>query len=208
VTGGPYLPLAGGTLTGALTIQKGSFGSLVIYRKDNPNSASIQFKNGDNVSLGYIGMNTADKCLYRFSANSESSYTIWDSGNDGSGSGLDADLLDGTHKADLFTSLANVNTGSNPKSISATIGGTTKYLQVAHSKNTLNLNAERFDTDAPLPNTYTGLTFQFSNNVDQGWSNVLTMRSYNDYNYTCAQIITPANNPSKDTGYSGDMKWR
>ena len=34
------------------------------------------------------------------------------------------------------------------------------------------------------------------------------MRSYSDNNYTSSQIITPANNPGTDTGYSGDMKWR
>ena len=34
------------------------------------------------------------------------------------------------------------------------------------------------------------------------------MRSYTDNNYTSSQIITPADNPGTDTGYSGDMKWR
>jgi hypothetical protein len=49
---------------------------------------------------------------------------------------LNADLLDGTHKADLLTSLANVDTTTNPKSVSVTVGGTTKYLKVNHSVNT------------------------------------------------------------------------
>lgn len=142
---GKYLPLTGGTLTGKLTLENENFGPLVIYRKNNTNSASIQFKNGNNVSLGYIGMNEADKGLRRFSADTTLSYKIWDEGNDGHNSGLDADTIDGTHKSGLFTDLINVNTTTNPKSIGITVGGTTKYLAINHSKNTLNLNAERFD---------------------------------------------------------------
>jgi hypothetical protein len=41
--------------------------------------------------------NTADGGLQRWTANTNTAYTIWDSGNDGSDSGLDADLLDGKH---------------------------------------------------------------------------------------------------------------
>lgn len=74
-----------------------------------------------------------------------------------------------------------------------------------------SLTAERFDSDDPTPSSKNGLTFQFSYNLGSGasgWWNVLNMRSYSDINYTSSQIITPANNPGTDTGYSGDMKWR
>lgn len=74
-----------------------------------------------------------------------------------------------------------------------------------------SLTAERFDSDDPMPNSKNGLTFQFSYNLGSGasgWWNVLNMRSYTDNNYTSSQIITPADNPGTDTGYSGDMKWR
>ena len=73
------------------------------------------------------------------------------------------------------------------------------------------LTPERFDNNAPNPNSKYGLTFQFSYNLGTnapGWWNVLNMRSYTDNNYTSSQIITPANDPGKDTDYSGDMKWR
>ena len=74
-----------------------------------------------------------------------------------------------------------------------------------------SLTAERFDSDNPAPNSKNGLTFQFSYNLGSeasGWWNVLNMRSYTDNNYTSSQIITPADNPGTDTGYSGNMKWR
>jgi hypothetical protein len=130
-----YLPLAGGTLTGNLTIDKNQFGSLVIYRNGSTNSASIQFKNGSNVSLGYIGMNQANKCLFRFSDDSISSYTMWDSGNDGSGSGLDADKLDGVHANGLLTSISSTaNTN-----LSITVGGTTKSVNSLYANTAKHL---------------------------------------------------------------------
>lgn len=49
---------------------------------------------------------------------------VWHAGNDGEGSGMDADLIDGTHKKDLFTLL----TSSASTNLSVTIGGTTKAI--------------------------------------------------------------------------------
>jgi hypothetical protein len=34
---------------------------------------------------------------------------MWHAGNDGIGSGLDADLLDGTHKSELLTGVSGKN---------------------------------------------------------------------------------------------------
>ena len=59
-------------------------------------------------------------------------YTIWDSNNDGSRSGLDADLLDGVHASELFTALSNSNKG-----VSITVGGTTKSIS--------NINVDTVD---------------------------------------------------------------
>lgn len=49
---------------------------------------------------------------------------VWHAGNDGEGSGMDADLIDGTHKKDLFTLL----TSSASTNLSVTVGGTTKAI--------------------------------------------------------------------------------
>lgn len=46
------------------------------------------------------------------------SYTIWDAGNDGSGSGLDADLLDGFHAADFRNNIVDLRT--NPQTFNPT----------------------------------------------------------------------------------------
>jgi hypothetical protein len=85
------------TITGIKTFSHSTFGAIVLKRNGSTNAASIAFQN-NNGTLGYIGMtNTADGGLQRWTANTNTAYTIWDSGNDGSDSGLDADLLDGKH---------------------------------------------------------------------------------------------------------------
>ena len=98
---------------------------------------------------------------------------VWHAGNDGSGSGLDADTLDGTHKSGLFTSLTN--SGNN---ISMTIGGTTKTLTPAYASKTGALNnygrtsnlddiringLVSWGSDATSKPANNGTVFQFSN---------------------------------------------
>jgi len=83
------------TITGIKTFSHSTFGAIVLKRNGSTNASSIIFQN-NNGTLGSIGMtSTANGGLKRWSADTASSYTIWDSGNDGSGSGLDADKLDG-----------------------------------------------------------------------------------------------------------------
>lgn len=55
------------------------------------NGSVFRVLNEDNVSLGALFNVAKDGTLTRLG------HTIWDAGNDGSGSGLDADLLDGKH---------------------------------------------------------------------------------------------------------------
>ena len=58
---------------------------------------------------------------------------------DGSGSGLDADLLDGTHKSDLLTALSS----SSATNLSLTVGGTTKTIADLYA--TQAANADMLD---------------------------------------------------------------
>jgi hypothetical protein len=83
------------TITGIKTFSHSTFGAIILKRNGSTNAASIAFQN-NNGTLGYIGMtNAANGGLQRWTANTNTVYTVWDSGNDGSGSGLDADKLDG-----------------------------------------------------------------------------------------------------------------
>lgn len=85
---------------------------------------------------------------------------VWHAGNDGSGSGLDADLLDGTHKANLFESLAT----SSSINLLVTIGGTTKmindlYATTAEKLSTTSAGSTTrpvyFANGIPVAGTYT-----------------------------------------------------
>ena len=91
------------TITGSKTFSRAAFGGITIERSGSTNAASIIFKN-TNGTLGSIGMTGAiNGGLIRWNDTTSTSYTIWDSGNDGAGSGLDADLLDGYHSSHFAT---------------------------------------------------------------------------------------------------------
>lgn len=138
---GTYLPLRGGTLTGSLNIDTG--GLNVNYNYHQPMTVyssavtsgvawvGIQlghFEGDTRTSYGGLLMREGNGSLYRYNA-SYNNFKLWDEGNDGSGSGLDADLLDGTHKADLFTAL----TSSDSTPLSVTVGGTTKTVSTLYA---------------------------------------------------------------------------
>ena len=97
-----YVTLNGNqTITGIKTFSHSTFGAIILKRNGSTNASSVIFQN-NNGTLGSIGMTgTVNSGLKRWTADTNSSYTIWDSGNDGSGSGLDADLLDGKHASEF-----------------------------------------------------------------------------------------------------------
>ena len=126
--GGPFLPLAGGTMdAGSLIITATSSNNdiqsaAIRIREYNfagnsnnnfsthpENAPKIQFYwSGNNcVSLGSSGYE-----FYRI-YQSNAIYKIWDSGNDGSGSGLDADKLDGYHLSDIYWATVKVGVSSD-----------------------------------------------------------------------------------------------
>lgn len=116
-----YLPLSGGTIRGS-----GDYSAEpLIIKNDNSNYSGLTiFANTTaRVHLGYwknLGgvrvENVASRCGLSILDDGIPSYytmdssgtftknTIWHSGNDGSGSGLDADTLDGKHLSDILSS--------------------------------------------------------------------------------------------------------
>lgn len=85
---GKYVLKAGDTMTGALNVN-----SIQI------SSNEINNRNNGYLYLGYRDTSSGVNLCYNNSplTYGSSRYTIWHAGNDGSGSGLDADLLDGKH---------------------------------------------------------------------------------------------------------------
>ena len=103
-----YVKKSGDTMTGVLCIAAGS----------TSNTMGIANNDGSKTILGYIGDDSyvamqagttrirsgATNLLHRRNG---TDYTIWDSYNDGSGSGLDADTVDGVHNGNLSAAVLN-----------------------------------------------------------------------------------------------------
>lgn len=97
------LPLSGGTLTLA------SYENLVITRNADDAFSGLTFSNRNEGVLGYIGIGGQNSSYSHqpcFLDTSKTVHKIWHSGNDGSGSGLDADLLDGKQPSELSVASA------------------------------------------------------------------------------------------------------
>lgn len=119
-----YLNVSGGdTIQGLITINHTTLDNSINIVREGSNNPTICFSNKTNGQLGRIGFNNEGKVCVYFKTSSDESY-VWHSTNDGAGSGLDADLLDGTHKSGLLTAL----TSSSGTNISITVGGTTKSI--------------------------------------------------------------------------------
>lgn len=121
-----YLPLSGGTLTSS------SFGPLVIKRSGSTNAASITFSN-DNGTLGSIGMTaSANGGLVRWSNDTNSSYTVLDTGNyknTVTPANIGAATSSHTHTSLTGITLLKFATDSTDSaSISTTIDGTNTYF--------------------------------------------------------------------------------
>lgn len=93
-----FVNVTGDNMTGNLNFKNNTY----IYFNDNSN-----FSIGSNGSIGtYLKYNsntlTVTSNSLRYNNN-----TVWHAGNDGSGSGLDADLLDGRHRSNLYYGISD-----------------------------------------------------------------------------------------------------
>lgn len=126
-----YVNVSGDTMTGDLFIQKaGRTDKLYLFHSTEENKCGISLidKEGEfnTLKLTISDLTWKDN-------------KVWHAGNDGSGSGLDADLLDGTHKSGLFTAL----TSTSATNISVTVGGTTKSITDLYANSAAKLETAR-----------------------------------------------------------------
>lgn len=102
-----FVNISGDTMAGKLTITTSTYGEqLEISRSSSGGNSTIKYSNSNGL-LGTIGIGgnadrTAPMDIIFTNYNNEA-YKVWHAGNDGSGSGLDADMLDGYHSSRVFT---------------------------------------------------------------------------------------------------------
>lgn len=115
-----YLPLSGGTISGKLIITNSDFDDLLTIRRISADgNVVIKYANSSEV-LGHIGL-SGPAGLYPyepyFRDKNGKGYKIWHSGNGGSESGLDADLLDGLQPSELSVYSSLVLKSNSDKNI-------------------------------------------------------------------------------------------
>lgn len=167
-----YVKKAGDTMTGALTLkgrQSDAFNSVGLLFTGNSGRIGTNTNNGLGIYAGgnlYLRPGSLSSAsgkgveigtsLFEYNG-----YTVWHSGNDGSGSGLDADLLDGTQKSGLLTSV----TSTSAANLSVTVGGTVKSVADLYAT---------FLEGKTLAETRRGMSFLTSQFSAAGWYRVFT----------------------------------
>lgn len=133
---GRYVKKAGDTMTGALNFANYTWNKVGddVYMGDHNQENYFCLRANSGTTVGINFYNSSDGDLGKLaSANGTLQWkgnTVWHAGNDGSGSGLDADKLDNVHLNGIFTGFSA--NGNNTRLV---IGGVTKDLTVPYAKN-------------------------------------------------------------------------
>lgn len=126
-----YVNVSGDTMTGSLNFANNIWNNVgddaAIGGHNVAGHIGIKALNSANPGISFYNNSTTNvgKLTVNGTTLQWNTSTIWHAGNDGSGSGLDADLLDGVHLGGLFTDFSTSNESTN-----ITIGGVTKSLKI------------------------------------------------------------------------------
>ena len=98
-----YVKKAGDTMTGPLTITTSSDDILIFNDTEGEKYFRIKAK-ANGTDWGGLVLDGRSSVQNLYLGTTSAGYKVWHSGNDGSGSGLDADLLDGYHQSSFLRS--------------------------------------------------------------------------------------------------------
>ena len=109
-----YVNVAGDTMTGALIFNSAQDQLIVLNSEREP---YIEFQLNGVRQAVFGGVNNVP-AVY-----TNTWHEIWHAGNDGSGSGLDADMLDGRHRSNLYTNIQDWLSTIENGEVTITING-------------------------------------------------------------------------------------
>lgn len=184
-----YVNVSGDTMTGSLTVRNSNFPCLHLQNSGYDNNY-LEIGNGLHEDFILRNATSGGNIDLRFNQSRivYNNNTIWHAGNDGSGSGLDADLLDGVHLGGLFTDFS-----TSDVSTKITIGGVTKSLKInADTLDGLHYTSFPLKIGGGIYNTPTNrslklLTFRRGN--EKGWLRLSISDSNNASMGVCSKFI-------------------
>lgn len=184
-----YVNVSGDTMTGSLTVRNSNFPCLHLQNSGYDNNY-LEIGNGLQEDFILRNATSGGNIDLRFNQSRivYNNNTIWHEGNDGSGSGLDADLLDGVHLGGLFTDFS-----TSDVSTKITIGGVTKSLKInADTLDGLHYTSFPLKIGGGIYNTPTNrslklLTFRRGN--EKGWLRLSISDSNNASMGVCSKFI-------------------
>lgn len=103
-----YVKKSGDTMTGQLTITTSSDDILIFNDTDGEKYFRIKAK-ANGTDWGGLVLDGRSSVQNLYLGTTTNGYKVWHSGNDGSGSGLDADLLDGQHGSYYLQNITHLN---------------------------------------------------------------------------------------------------
>lgn len=207
------MPKEGGTMTGrivssagvatlnsAMANNTGSLGELEI--KNNGTGAAMIAFNRSGSFAAYLGIDTDNQLKIGGWSFGNNSYKVWHANNDGSGSGLDADLLDGQDST-YYTAIAT-RLGYTPVQQGTGTGQLTNAVKIGWSANSvIRIQVDSTDFGPNWPINITG-----SSSTATAATTALTANNATNFNGQSASYYTdivsrlgyqPVNKTSGDT---------
>ncbi|MDE6479274.1 MAG: pyocin knob domain-containing S74 family peptidase [Muribaculaceae bacterium] len=177
-----YVKKSGDTMTGTVT------SLLTLNSSSTSLYTSIRFQKNGNYGAGIAGKDGFEY-LYRINTGFTAGYKIWDEGNDGSGSGLDADLLDGLHSSSFARGGAVSYQAGNGSNNSRTAG----WIRIATASNYRSYGI------ISVSNSYhdgatSGVTFVVNAGYTTSRCILTQIGGYSAGLFTKARIVYPSSN--------------
>lgn len=200
-----YLPLSGGTLTSSsptpLTINsRHSTDSYITFTNNNNYRAWVGYtstlgvfiqKNTDGTGGPVMGILPSGEPYYSSTGSAGAARSIWHAGNDGTGSGLDADLLDGQHGS-YYATAASLS-DYVPLTGDSTITGSITTTNNIYASEYLGVKA------------WTGYGSGQASMWFNGNNGILYINSCNGINLNGAYNVWSERNDGADSGLDADL---